>query len=159
MTRMQTIILNFQADICIEHKINTEIKQKKKMYLILLNWKLSLHLESKMRIWCTHIENKFLHFWKGFAYSTLSFILSCSWLTCFSSFYEAGTKISTLTSYCPNSSHLLRRGIQIISCTSYFEFNIAYYHSPSQIDLLTLLLSTINWMFTTLTQRVNVCKY
>lgn len=30
MTRMQTILLNFQADVCIEHKMNTEIKQKKK---------------------------------------------------------------------------------------------------------------------------------
>lgn len=129
------------------------------MYLILLNWKLCLHLESKMKIWCAYIENKLLHFWKGFAYSTHSFILSCSWLTYLSSFSEAGTKISIFTSYCPNSSHLLCRGIQIISCTSYFEFNIAYYHSTSQIYLLTLLLSTINWMFTILTQHVTVCKY
>ena len=142
-----------------EQKINTEIKQKKKNVSYSTKLKTLFTLGKQTKIWCTHIENKFLHFWKGFAYSTHSFILPCSWLTCFSSFCEADTKISTLTSYCPNSSHLLWRGIQIISCTSYFEFNIAYYHSTSQTYLLTLLLSTINWMFTTLTQHVNVCKY
>ena len=140
-----------------EHKINTEIKKKNVSYSIKLK---TLFILGKQNEDVIHSYRKQVtSFLKGFAYSTHSFILSCSWLTYRSSFCEAGTEISTLTSYCPDSSHLLCRGIQIISCTSYFEFNIAYYHSTSQIYLLTLLLSTINWMFTTLTQHVTIYKY
>lgn len=74
---MQPIISHCQAKL----GTRTEEKYRNEANTVSLpNRKLCSHLEHKMKIWCTHIENHFLHPWKGFAYSTHSFILSDSWL-------------------------------------------------------------------------------